>query len=90
MGDSSENKAFSEFEGRRPSLRNPFILKILWGPDTVFGTRLSGELDESVWPHQVYSLVEEADQRTSHFNTVGQITVMEVLEKVLKVHGRDP
>lgn len=55
MGDSSENR------GRRPSFRNPFILKILMGPDTVFGTRLSGELDESVCPRQVYRLVE-ADQ----------------------------
>lgn len=61
MGDSSENKAFSEFEFRRPSFRNPFLLKILIGPNTVFGTRLSGELDESVCPRQVYSLVEEAD-----------------------------
>lgn len=50
MGDSSENKAFSEFEVRRPSFRNPFILKILMGPDSAFSTRLSGELDEfTVW-----------------------------------------
>lgn len=39
-----------------------FILKILIGPNTLFGTRISSELDKSLCLHQVSSLLEEADQ----------------------------
>lgn len=46
MKDSIKNKAVGEFEVRRPSFRDSFLLKLLIGPDTVFGTRLSGELNK--------------------------------------------